>query len=57
MHTLACTLCYLIILCSPGKYLALDCEMVGAGTDSNESSLACVSIVNYTGAIIDILVR
>ncbi|KAI9455837.1 ribonuclease H-like domain-containing protein [Boletus coccyginus] len=43
---------------APGKYLALDCEMVGVGIEGDESSLARVSIVNYTGAIIlDVFVR
>ncbi|KAH0828910.1 ribonuclease H-like domain-containing protein [Lanmaoa asiatica] len=43
---------------APGKYLALDCEMVGVGIEGNESSLARVSIVDYTGAIVlDIFVR
>lgn len=33
-----------------GKYVALDCEMVGVGRDpSNDSALARVSIVNYHG--------
>lgn len=33
-----------------GKYIALDCEMVGVGPDpSNDSALARVSIVNYHG--------
>jgi len=36
----------------PGKYIALDCEMVGVGVDGSESSLARVSLVNYHGAII-----
>ncbi|KAH8110505.1 ribonuclease H-like protein [Phellopilus nigrolimitatus] len=36
----------------PGKYLALDCEMVGVGLDGTESSLARVSLVNYHGAVI-----
>ncbi|KAG2153168.1 MipD protein [Suillus clintonianus] len=35
----------------PGKYLAIDCEMVGVGIDGEESSLARVSIVNYWGAV------
>ncbi|TFK64287.1 ribonuclease H-like protein [Pluteus cervinus] len=35
----------------PGKYLALDCEMVGVGPNGSESSLARVSLVNYHGAI------
>ncbi|TFK50900.1 hypothetical protein OE88DRAFT_1660039 [Heliocybe sulcata] len=34
-----------------GKYLALDCEMVGVGIDGSESSLARVSLVNYHGAV------
>lgn len=34
----------------PGKYIAVDCEMVGVGPDSdNDSALARVSIVNYHG--------
>lgn len=36
---------------SPGKYLAIDCEMVGVGIDGEESSLARVSIVNYWGKV------
>lgn len=33
-----------------GKYIAVDCEMVGVGPDpDNESTLARVSIVNYHG--------
>lgn len=36
----------------PGKYIALDCEMVGVGADGKESSLARVSIVNYHGAVL-----
>ncbi|TIA87861.1 hypothetical protein E3P99_02908 [Wallemia hederae] len=35
-----------------GKYLAMDCEMVGVGVDGEESVLARVSIVNYHGAVI-----
>ena len=35
-----------------GRYLALDCEMVGVGPEGSESSLARVSLVNYYGAII-----
>ncbi|KAF9465192.1 ribonuclease H-like domain-containing protein [Collybia nuda] len=35
----------------PGKYLSLDCEMVGVGIDGTESSLARVSLVNFYGAI------
>ena len=34
----------------PGKYIAVDCEMVGVGPDpDNDSALARVSIVNYHG--------
>lgn len=36
----------------PGKYLALDCEMVGVGIEGSESSLARVSLVNYYGHVI-----
>lgn len=43
---------FLIILYSPGRYLALDCEMVGVGIDASESSLARVSLVNYHGTVI-----
>ena len=35
----------------PGKYLSLDCEMVGVGIEGAESSLARVSLVNYYGAV------
>ena len=35
----------------PGKYLAIDCEMVGIGIDGQESSLGRVSIVNYHGVV------
>ncbi|KZS87804.1 ribonuclease H-like protein [Sistotremastrum niveocremeum HHB9708] len=35
----------------PGKYLAMDCEMVGVGPNGTESSLARVSLVNFNGAI------
>ncbi|KAG8957512.1 3'-5' exonuclease [Tulasnella sp. 419] len=37
---------------STGKYLAIDCEMVGVGPEGAESSLARVSIVNFYGAVI-----
>jgi RNA exonuclease 4 len=42
---------YLNLIPSPGKYLALDCEMVGVGIDGVESSLARVSLVNYHGVV------
>ncbi|KAJ7905194.1 ribonuclease H-like domain-containing protein [Mycena leptocephala] len=35
----------------PGKYLALDCEMVGVGPSGSESALARVSLVNFHGAV------
>lgn len=35
-----------------GRYLALDCEMVGVGINASQSSLARVSLVNYHGAVI-----
>ncbi|KAJ6626696.1 ribonuclease H-like domain-containing protein [Mycena sp. CBHHK59/15] len=42
----------------PGKYLALDCEMVGVGPEGAESSLARVSLVNYHGVVmVDEFVR
>ncbi|KAF8901891.1 ribonuclease H-like domain-containing protein [Gymnopilus junonius] len=36
----------------PGKYLAIDCEMVGVGYNGGESSLARVSMVNFHGAVV-----
>ncbi|KAF7350600.1 Exonuclease domain-containing protein [Mycena sanguinolenta] len=42
----------------PGKYLAMDCEMVGVGPEGAESSLARVSLVNFHGAVqLDAFVR
>ncbi|KAF9050748.1 ribonuclease H-like protein [Hymenopellis radicata] len=35
----------------PGKYLAIDCEMVGVGIEGAESSLARVTLVNFYGAV------
>lgn len=35
-----------------GKYLAIDCEMVGVGPEGAESALARVSLVNYHGQVI-----
>ncbi|CAL1711278.1 unnamed protein product [Somion occarium] len=43
---------YTTIQQQPGKYLAVDCEMVGVGINGAESSLARVSLVNYHGAVI-----
>ncbi|KAI0827861.1 ribonuclease H-like domain-containing protein [Trametes gibbosa] len=43
---------------APGKYLAVDCEMVGVGIDGAESVLARVSLVNFHGAVLlDLFVR
>ncbi|KAJ1504164.1 3'-5' exonuclease, partial [Coelomomyces lativittatus] len=35
-----------------GKYIALDCEMVGVGSHGRRSALARVSIVNFHGHVI-----
>ncbi|KAJ3413735.1 3'-5' exonuclease [Chytridiales sp. JEL 0842] len=35
-----------------GKYLAIDCEMVGVGSNGAESALARVSIVNFHGHVV-----
>lgn len=35
-----------------GKYVAIDCEMVGVGPDGSESALARVSLVNYHGKVL-----
>ncbi|KAG2226050.1 hypothetical protein INT45_002516 [Circinella minor] len=35
-----------------GKYVAIDCEMVGIGPDGEQSALARVSLVNFHGAIV-----
>ncbi|GJJ78922.1 RNA exonuclease 4 [Entomortierella parvispora] len=41
-----------------GKYVGIDCEMVGVGPDGVQSALARVSIVNYYGVtILDLFVR
>lgn len=37
---------------SAGKYVALDCEMVGIGPEGRESALARVSVVNYNGHVL-----
>ncbi|KAJ8483429.1 hypothetical protein ONZ51_g4728 [Trametes cubensis] len=42
----------------PGKYVAIDCEMVGVGIDGEESALARVSLINFHGAVLlDAFVR
>lgn len=35
-----------------GRYVAIDCEMVGVGLEGKESVLARVSLVNYHGAVV-----
>ena len=35
-----------------GRYVAIDCEMVGIGPNGVQSALARVTIVNYYGVII-----
>ncbi|KAI8060518.1 ribonuclease H-like domain-containing protein [Gongronella butleri] len=37
---------------SAGKFVAIDCEMVGVGPGGEESALARVSLVNYNGAVL-----
>ncbi|NXT94235.1 AEN nuclease, partial [Anhinga rufa] len=39
-------------LLSPGKYVAIDCEMVGTGPQGRLSELARCSVVNYDGDVI-----
>jgi DNA polymerase III epsilon subunit-like protein len=42
----------------PGRFLAMDCEMVGVGPEGSESTLARVSIVNFHGVtVLDQFVR
>ncbi|KAG0048252.1 3'-5' exonuclease [Gryganskiella cystojenkinii] len=41
-----------------GKYVGIDCEMVGVGPEGVQSALARVSIVNYYGVtVLDLFVR
>ncbi len=35
-----------------GRYLAIDCEMVGVGPAGTDSALARVTLVNYHGAVL-----
>jgi RNA exonuclease 4 len=35
-----------------GKFVAIDCEMVGVGPGGIDSALARVSIVNYHGVVL-----
>ncbi|KAF5360961.1 hypothetical protein D9756_005160 [Leucocoprinus leucothites] len=52
------TLTYTPSQMQPGKYLAIDCEMVGVGIGGSESSLARVSLINWYGAVqLDVFVR
>ncbi|KII95459.1 hypothetical protein PLICRDRAFT_48417 [Plicaturopsis crispa FD-325 SS-3] len=37
---------------TPGKFVSMDCEMVGVGIDGIESSLARVSLVNFYGVVL-----
>ncbi|NXC16712.1 AEN nuclease, partial [Corythaeola cristata] len=39
-------------LLRPGKYVAIDCEMVGTGPQGRQSELARCSVVNYEGDVI-----
>ena len=36
----------------PGRYIAIDCEMVGVGPNGIQDALARVSIVNYYGNVL-----
>ena len=36
----------------PGRYVAIDCEMVGVGPKGAEDLLARVAIVNYLGQVL-----
>ncbi|CAE6334687.1 unnamed protein product [Rhizoctonia solani] len=36
----------------PGRYIAIDCEMVGVGENGSESSLARASIVDFQGRVV-----
>ncbi|CAE6460718.1 unnamed protein product [Rhizoctonia solani] len=36
----------------PGRYVAIDCEMVGVGQNGSESSLARASIVDFQGRVV-----
>ncbi|XP_039579397.1 apoptosis-enhancing nuclease isoform X1 [Passer montanus] len=40
------------LLLRPGKYVAIDCEMVGTGPQGKLSELARCSVVNYEGDVI-----
>ncbi|KAH7335012.1 ribonuclease H-like domain-containing protein [Rhizoctonia solani] len=40
------------IIGEPGRYIAIDCEMVGVGENGAESSLARASIVDFQGRVI-----
>ncbi|CAE6447545.1 unnamed protein product [Rhizoctonia solani] len=40
------------IIGEPGRYIAIDCEMVGVGENGLESSLARASIVDFQGRVV-----
>lgn len=42
----------IIVIFRIGKYVAIDCEMVGVGEGGIASALARVSLVNYHGAVL-----
>lgn len=42
----------IIVVFRIGKYVAIDCEMVGVGEGGIASALARVSLVNYHGAVL-----
>lgn len=57
-HQISQNIHRLILPQRPGRYVALDCEMVGVGIEGKESSLARVSLVNYHGVVLlDEIVR
>lgn len=41
-----------IIYLRLGKFVAIDCEMVGVGPGGVESALARISLVNFNGAVL-----
>ena len=38
--------------CSAGRFIAMDCEMVGVGPEGRESAVARVSLVNFHGNVL-----
>ena len=45
-------LSFVLLTSGPGRYIALDCEMVGIGADGTGNALARVSVVNYYGNVL-----